>query len=182
LSLGQKEYLRTVAFTPRYEYSHTNLLRSIISFKYQLKYFSQKTQSDLNSKHYEFGYSLQDILSPRSYLQTGLVALKERKMKGSRIDVDYEEYRLSLVYANQLTNVYGLDIFGEYRRRNYDDYSTLFGSKRHDDGGTLSASLNAKVLKSLRFHLKGMYSRVESNQERFSYQKYTVSIGLNKSF
>ena len=182
LLLGDGEYLRSVAFTPRYEYSHTNTLRSMVSLKYQIKYFSRKVQSDLNSKHYEFGYSLQDILSPRSYVQLGLTTLKERKMKGSRIDVDYEEYRVDIAYANQFTNVYAIDLLGEYRRRNYDDFSTLFDSKRHDDGGTLSASLNAKILKTLRFHLKGMITRVESNQERFSYQKYTVILGIDKSF
>jgi len=182
LTLGRREYMRSVAFTPRYEYSHTNILRSMLSFKYQTKYFSQKNQSDLNSHHYELGYSLQDILSPRSYVQMGLIGLREQKLKGNRIDVDYQEYKLNLAYANQFTNIYAIDLLGEYRRRNYDDYSTLFDSKRHDDGGIVSATLNARIIKSLRFHIKAMYNRVESNQKRFSYQKYTFNIGLNKSF
>ena len=182
MTLGKEEYLRTVAFTPRFEYSHSNTLRSMLSFKYQTKYFTQKAQVDLDSHHYEIGYSLQDILSPRSYVQFGLNGIREQKIHGRRVDVDYDEYRLNLAYANQFSAVYGTEIFGQYRRRNYEDHSTLFDSTRYDNAGTLSATLNARILKTLRFHLKGSYDRVESNQERFSYQKYTVTIGLNKTF
>jgi hypothetical protein len=46
----------------------------------------------------------------------------------------------------------------------------------------VAAGVNARVIKTLRLHLKGTYDRVESNQKRFAYQKYTVLIGINKTF
>ena len=182
LSLGNKEYLRTIGLTPRFEFSHTNTLRSIAHIKYQRKYFTQSPQYDLNADHYELAYSLQTILSPRSYIQANLKGIRERKHHGSRIDVDYDEFRLNAIYANQFTAIYGTELFAEYRRRNYDDHSTLFGNTRADNAGTAAATINARILKSLRLHLKGTYNRVESNQDRFSYHKYTISAGLNKTF
>ncbi|EDZ62940.1 protein containing Tetratricopeptide repeat (TPR) domain [Sulfurimonas gotlandica GD1] len=182
LNLADKEYLRTVGFTPRFEYSHTNTLRSISHIKYQKKYFSQSAQYDLNSDHYELAYSLQNILSPRSYIQGNITGIRERKHHGTRIDVDYDEYRANVVYANQFTAIYGTELFAEYRRRNYEDHSTLFGNTRVDNGATAAATVNARILKTLRLHLKGTYNRVESNQDRFSYQKYTITAGLNKTF
>nr|WP_321267824.1 porin family protein [uncultured Sulfurimonas sp.] len=182
LSLGNKEYLRTLGFTPRFEYSHTNTLRSIAHVKYQQKFFTQNAQYDLNADHYELAYSLQTILSPRSYIQANGTWIRERKHHGSRIDVDYDEYRLNAIYANQFTAIYGTELFAEYRRRNYDDHSTLFGNTRADNSGTAAATLNARIMKTLRLHLKGSYNRVESNQDRYSYHKYTVSVGLNKTF
>ena len=182
LMLGDKEYLRTVSFTPRYEHSHSNTLRSIIHFKFQRKYFTQSAQSDLNSNHFELSFALQKILTPRSYIQANLLGIKEKKHNGSRIDVDYDEYRANAVYANQFTSVYGAELFAEYKKRYYADHSTIFGSTRVDQGGTASATINARVLKTLRFHLKTGYNRVESNQERYSYHKYTINIGMNKTF
>jgi len=182
LTLGKKEYLKTVSFSPKFEYSHTNTLRSLTYIKYQKKYFTQQIDYDLNSDHYELAYGLQDILSPRSYVQMNLVGIREKKVRGKRIDVDYDEYRINLSYANQFNAVYGGDIFAQYRKRDYEDRSALFGSIRSDDGYRVAVGVNARVIKTLRLHLKGTYDRVESNQERFAYQKYTVLIGINKTF
>jgi len=182
MTLGKKEYLRTVSFTPRFEYNHLNTLKSIVSFKYQTKYFTQKPQLDLNSHHYELRYFLQDIITPRSYIQLGLNGIREQKLHGKRIDVNYDEYKLNLAYANQFSARYGIEMFGQYRRRNYEDYSRLFGSTRYDNAGMLSTTLNTRILQTLRFHIKGSYDRVESNQKVFSYEKYTITIGINKTF
>ncbi|NPA60209.1 MAG: DUF560 domain-containing protein, partial [Epsilonproteobacteria bacterium] len=182
LKLGSLEYLRTRYIDPRIEYNHTTTLKSMLHFKYQRKYFSQDAQSDLDSKHYEIGYALQKILSPRSYIQANLSGLREKKKQGRRIDVDYDEYRVSVAYANQFTTIYATEVFAEYRRRTYEDYSTLFRSTRVDNAGMLSGVLNAKILESLRFHLKTSYNRVWSNQAKFAFHKYTITAGINKTF
>ncbi|MCK9490889.1 MAG: surface lipoprotein assembly modifier [Sulfurimonas sp.] len=182
LTLGKKEYLRTASLTPRFEYSHSNTLRSIAHIKYQKKFFSKDAQYDLDANHYELAYSLQKILTPRSFIQANITAIREAKLHGQRIDVDYDEYRANLLYANQFTAIFGSEIFAQYRKRMYKDYSKLFGNTRDDDGGTIAVNLNARILKTLRFHIKGSYNRVESNQERFSYHKHTIAIGLNKTF
>ncbi len=182
LYISNVDYMRSLYLTPRYELSHSTTLRSITYFKYQRKYFLRETEKDLDSNHCELAYSLQSILSPRSYIQGTFTGIKESRIQGTRIDVNYVEYRANVVYANQFTPIYGTELFAEYRRRNYDDFSTLFASTRSDDAGTLTGSINARLLKTLRLHLKGSYSRVKSNQERFSYEKTTLTFGLNKTF
>lgn len=179
LKLGSLKYLSTLSLTPRVEYSHTNTLRSMGHIKYQKKDFSREEQLGLDANHYELAYSLQGILSPRSYIQVNIKGITERKKDGERVDVDYDEYRLSAIYANQFTAIYGSEFFAEYRKRDYKDYSELFSSIRGDNGGTVAATLNAKVMKYMRLHLKGYYSRVNSNQTRYSYDKYTLTAGLN---
>ncbi len=183
LSLGNKEYLRSYSIYPRYEYSHTNTFRSISHLKYMAKNFTQQAQIDLDSDHYELAYALQKILSPRSYIQSTITVLAERKVRGTRIDVDYDEFRINLVYAKQFTAIYGTELYAEYRRRGYLDAATTnYSNKRVDNAGTAVATINAKIMRTLRLHLKGSYNRVESNQDRFTYHKYTVTAGLNKTF
>ena len=182
LYLGSSDYLHTLSFIPRFEYSHTNSLKSISHIKYQTKTFQQTAQSDLDSKHYELAYSLQEILSPRSYIQGNIILLQEKKEQGSRDDVDYREYRVSGVYANQLSSLYSGELFAEYRGRNYSDYSTLFASKREDKGIMLAGTFNVKLDNTLRVHLKMDYHRVDSNQGKYAYEKYTITTGINKKF
>ncbi|MFT7005021.1 MAG: hypothetical protein ACJAWW_002387 [Sulfurimonas sp.] len=183
LSVGKEEYLRTFSLSPRLEFNHTTALKSMTHLKYQRKFFTRDSDYDLNSDHYELEYALQSILSPRSYIRGKLKATTERKHHGSRIDVDYDEYRAGIVYAKQFTGTYGAEVSAEYRRRAYrDSATTVYSNKREDNAGATALTLNAKILKTLRFHVKGTYDRVESNQDVFTYQKYTLSAGINKTF
>lgn len=182
MTFGKELYMKTVSFMPRFEYAHTNNVRSITYFKYQTKFFQQTAQSDFNANHSELSYGLQDILSPRSYVQSNLTAIQEKKQKGARTDVDYKEYRLDAIYANQFTPTYGGELYAEIRKRKYDDFTPLLGSTRDDTSKTLSASVSAKILQTLRFRIKALYNRVDSNQDVFSYQKYTVFAGITKTF
>lgn len=182
LFIASRNYLQTISLIPRYEYAHTTTLKSIVYFKYQRKYYQQELAKDLNANHYELSYTMQKILSPRSYLQATLLGINEAKVQGNRVDVDYMEYRANVAYANQFTTRYGANASAQYRKRDYRDYSTLFGSTRDDDGVTLRAGATAEIFEEFSLGLKGTYSRVESNQNRYSYEKYTLSLGLNKTF
>lgn len=110
------------------------------------------------------------------------MGVQEKKQKGSRIDVDYSEYKLNTIYVNQFTPTYGGELYAEIKKRKYDDYSSLFDSTRDDVSRSVSASVSAKILQTLRFKVKALYNRVDSNQDLFGYQKYTVSAGIVKTF
>jgi len=182
LFLGNVDYMRTLSVVPRFEYSHTNSLKSMAHIKYQNKSYKQKPQADLAANHYELAYFLQDILTPSSYIQGNSIFLQEKKIKGTRDDVDYFEYRFSAIYANQLSAKYGAEIFGEYRGRYYSDKSTLFNSVRSDQGFLIMGTFNMKIKKHLQLHIKSDYNRVQSNQAIFSYGKFTITTGLNVTF
>jgi len=182
LRLGKQNYLKSTYLIPRYQYAHTTALRSIAYFKYQRKSFQRASEYDLDLNHYELSYALQKILSPRSYIQATLTGIKEKKLHGTRIDVDYNEYRADIAYAKQFTPVYGTELSARYRKRNYADFSTLLNSTRSDDGITVGITLNAKILQTLTLHIKDTYNRVDSNQAPFTYKKNTIMLGVIKTF
>lgn len=182
LTLAKQDYLHSVFFVPSYGYEHTTTLTSMIYMKYQRKFFQRASEYDLNADRYELGYSLKKTLSPREFMQGGVVGIKEKKHHGNRNDVNYNEYKTNIFYTNQFSPLYSTELYGEYMKRDYADPSTLFGSTREDDGMTLSATLNRNIDDTLKLHLKGAYNRVHSNQNVFSYNKHTISLGLNKVY
>jgi hypothetical protein len=182
LSIDSKTYLQSLYFKPRVEYSHTANLKSLFYFKYISKYYKRDLQKDLDSNHYEISYGIQKIINNDSYIQINTSGLRESKKHGDRIDVDYDEYRADLNYAIQLNPTYGIELYGEAKRRRYDDFSNLFESKREDKAYTLSGTFNIEISSSLKFNLKYIYNRVNSNQEVFSYDKRIISAGLIKTF
>ncbi len=181
-TLANKNYLQTLSLLPRVEFAHTNTLRSSAFLKYQTKKFQQSAQSHLDANHYELSYGLQNILSPRSYVQVNATAIQEKKVRGEEIYVNYDEYKLDATYANQFTPIYGGEFYAQWRKRVYEDESTLFASTRGDNGLNLGVGLNAKLMDTLRLKLKTAYERVDSNQNVFSYEKYTLSLGVIKTF
>lgn len=182
MTLGDKSYLQTLSLMPRFEYEHTKTLRSIVHFKYQVKDFQQSAQKDLDANHYELSYGLQSILSPRSYIQANITGVQEKKKHGTRVDVNYDEYKLDVVYANQFTPLYGAELYAQIRERKYDDYSTLFNSTRDDLSKSIGVGMSVKVFESLLLRLNARYDKVDSNQNVFSYEKQTLSAGVVKTF
>ena len=180
--LGDEKYLSTIFVMPRLEYSHSNTLKSISYIKYQKKMFEQEDQYDLDAHKYEFSYGIQNILSPRSYLFANSIATKETKVRDTNIYVNYNEYKLGLTYANQFSSNFGIDLYAQPRLRTYHDYSSGFDSIRKDIGGIGSAALTMKLMQTLRLKIKTSYEYVNSNQDRFSYQKHTTSAGLIKTY
>ncbi len=182
VTLGNKNFLQTLSLMPRFEYGHTNTLRSIAYVKYQTKKFQQSELYNLDANHYELSYGLQNILTPHSYIQANLTGITEKKIQGTRVDVDYNEYKLSATYANQFIPAYGGELYAQIRKRKYDDYNTLFGSSRDDTGKSIALSLSAKIVETLHFKFITHYDRVDSNQNVFSYEKYAISAGVVKTF
>jgi hypothetical protein len=182
LMIGTENRLQSYSVVPRLEYAHTTTLRSIGHLKYQIKSLQRDKDKVLDANHFELSYGLQKILSPRSYIQGTLIGINEAKTQGSNPLVDYIESRANVAYANQFTSIYGLDVFAEYRKRDYSDNNPPFDSVRADNAGTVAVNFNATVWRTLRLHLKGMYTKVKSNQAKYSYEKQTVTLGLNKTF
>ena len=167
---------------PRFEYTHSPTLRSIAHVKYQHKKFSREAQHNLDARRLEASYGLQDILSPRSFLQGNVFVINENKLRGTDIYVNFNEYKINTTYANQFTSTYSFDAYAELRNRKYKDHSHGFSSVRSDIGGTANLGFTIKLMPTLRFKLGTTYEYIESNQERFSYKKYTASAGIIKTF
>jgi len=182
MELGKKKYLSSISVIPRFEYHHTPTLRSIMHFRYQRKEFDREAQREFDADRLELSYGLQDILTPRSYIQGNILAINENSIHGDTNYINFDEFKINATYANQFTSKVGINIFAQLRDRNYDNYISAFGSKREDVGGLGSADVTVKIIKNLRFKMKYSYEYVDSNQDRFTYQKYTVSAGIVATF
>jgi len=90
--------------------------------------------------------------------------------------------KFNLTYANQFSSRFGMDLYGQIRKRNYDDFSSLSNSTRSDLGGIASIGLTMKIMPKLRTHLSTSYEKVDSNQNQFSYKKQIIFASLIKTF
>ena len=178
MTFGHKEYLKAFFIKPKLDYEHSYTLKSIGYFKYKNK----SVIGDLDSNHYELSYALQNIISPSSYIQTKLLGIKQKKEGGSRIDIDFNDYKLNVVYGKQFTPTYSTQLSAEIGKREYSDFSTLFNSKRDDTSKSISGNLNINLIEDLLFKVQLKYKRVDSNQSIFTYQKYTAFAGIEKTF
>ena len=182
LFLNQEKFLATVSIMPFLQYNHTPTISTITYFKVQEKKFLKDSLSELDATRYEFSYGLQSILSPRSYLQGNLLAIGENKLGGSNLYVDFEEFKVNTTYSKQIYSRLGIKLFAQSRLRNYKEYSSGFKSIRRDLAGAVNANISIKIFSTLEANIKTSYEYVDSNQDRFSYQKYTVSAGIIKTF
>lgn len=181
-TLGESHYLYTLSLIPSIQYNHTNTLCSILKFKYQNKDFIQDAQNDLDASHYELSYGLQKILTPHSYLHTNLTGASETSIRGHNIYVNYNEYKIDATYVNQFSSKFAFDFYTQAKMRTYNDYSRGFNSTRDDMGGVINGGITMLFTPTLRGSIKAIYEYVDSNQDRFSYQKFTASAGLIKTF
>ena len=179
LFLDHKKYLQTISLTPSIQYNHSTTLSSLLHIKYQKKQFIQEV---LDANRYELSYGLQNILSPRSYIQGNMFIIKESKISGNDIYVDYTEYKTNLSYTNLFSSTFGVDLYAQVRLRQYLDFSTGFGSTREDVGALMNGSFNLNIFPTLQANLKLNYEYVDSNQDRFTYDKYTIFAGITKTF
>ena len=182
MQLGGKKYLSSLSIMPRFEYSHTPNVRSIVALKYQHKKFTQTAFTDLDANRVALSYALQDILTPRSYIQGKVYAINEEHVRGSNLYVDFNEAKFNMNYANQFSPRFALDIFAELRDRRYKDFSSGFGSTREDVGGSASIGITVEIIPKLRTRLGGSYEYINSNQDQFTYKKQTLSASIIKTF
>jgi len=182
MEFGGQKYLTSFSLMPRFELNHSPTLKSITHLKYQRKKFTQTAQHDLDANRYELMYALQDILTPRSYVQANLYGTKEVSLRGTNLYVDYNELKFNLSYANQFSNLFGVDMDAQVSKRKYQKFSTGFNSTRADISKNLALGLTMKVIPQLRVRLSSSYEDVDSNQKIFSYKKQIISANVIKAF
>jgi len=179
LYISGDSYLQSLSISPKIDWNHTPTLKSLVSFKYYSKDYNNNS---LDSQMYELSYGLQKILSPRSYVQANLLASKQKKDGGVSVVVDYDEHKLNLNYANQINPTFGYEAIAQLYKRSYKDNTPMFGNTREDNVATITAAFMAKVISNTMIKAKLQYSKADSNQEIYSYDKGVVTIGLVTTF
>ena len=182
LRFGGELLVRSLSVSPKGEWKHSATLKSLFVLEYRYKEYIPEVNKNLSARHYAGSYALQKILSSHSYLQGMAGVISERKVRGSNTNVSFDEIKLNVAYANQMTQHYSIELMAQVRQRDFRDYDSGFDNTRQDRGGIAKADFGVRLLPTLRWSVAGSYEYVKSNQGRYSYEKYILSTGLNKTF
>jgi hypothetical protein len=185
LILNNTDYLQTMAITQRLSYAHDQSYKSVAHLKLMKKAFTQDAQKNLNANHYEVSYGLQHTLTPRSFILTSIIGIRERPdpINGTpSIYASYDESKLNFIHGEQFSNEYGMQLSIEFTKRKYKDYSSILLSVRKDEGFSTNLALNATLTNGFTLNTKVSYMKTRSNQPLFEYTKHTLSVGIGKQF
>lgn len=182
LLLGGDSYYSSYSIQPKWTYNYIPSLRQILALKLGRKSYFKSGDSGLNSRTLEGSGALEYYLSPSSSLRGDLIASRQIRNEGDRIDVNYNEIGTNILYTNQLVPTTIVQANVSMKKRFYDDYSTLFQSYRTDK--TLYGSLNIiqRLSNTVSLELIGNYNRTHSTLSVYSFDKYTLSMGLSARF
>lgn len=182
LRLSGENYYTSYSLQPKWMYNYLPALRQTLALKLARKNYTQSANSELDSRSVEANGGLEYYLSPSSSLRGDLIASRQIKNNGNRIDVNYNEIGTNLLYTNQIVPTTILQANVNLKKRSYDDYSSLFQSYRTDK--TLYGSLNLiqRLSNAISLELMGNYNHTDSTLSVYSFDKYTLSMSVSARF
>ncbi|MBV5322041.1 MAG: DUF560 domain-containing protein [Sulfuricurvum sp.] len=182
LKLSGENYYTAYSLQPKWMYSYMPSLRQTVALKLGRKNYIQSTDSALDSRSAEANGALEYYLSPSSSLRGDLVASRQIRNNGDRIDVNYNEISTNILYTNQFVPTTILQANVNFKKRSYDDYSTLFQSYRTDKTSYGSLNLIQRLSNAISLEIMGNYNRTHSTLSVYSFDKYTLSMSLSARF
>ncbi|MFA6188355.1 MAG: surface lipoprotein assembly modifier [Sulfuricurvum sp.] len=182
LSLGGKSYYTGYSLQPKWTYSYLPSLRQTLALKMGKKSYFQSSDTELDSRSLEGMAGLEYYLSSSSAVRADLTASRQIKNSGDRIDVNYNEIGPSILYTNQLLPTTIVQAQLGFKKRLYDDYSTLFASNRVDETKSGTLTLIQRLTSAVSLEAMGNYNRTHSTMSVYSFDKYTLSMGVSARF
>lgn len=182
LCLGGKSYYSSYSIQPKWTYSYLPSLRQSLAFSIGRKDYSRTIDEGMDSRSLEAEAALEYYLSASSSLQAQLVASRQIKNGGDRIDVNYVDISPSLLYTNQLLPRTILQANASLKSRKYDDYSDLFQSYRTDKTVYGSINLIQRLTNDISLEFMANYNHTDSTLSVYSFDKYMLSMSLSTRF
>ena len=106
----------------------------------------------------------------------------ERRKRGNRVDVDNDAYMTSLIYSQNISNIFDVKLGYTYKHTAYREENPTFAKKREDKANTFDLALSKKINKEKTISLKLTKIDNDSNIELYSYKKTTALFTFTKSF
>lgn len=178
--LDGTSYSKTYSINPKWTYVLSPLMRQSLSFKTGKREYADI--HDLDNKFGELNLGYEYYLSASSALKADIYALRQVHTKGNRIDVDYDEYALSLLYTNQIVPTTIVQLQTHLKKRDYDDFSTLFNDYRTDKIYYGAFNFIQRITPSISAEFNAGYTHTDSTLSIYEYDKYTLSLSLSGRF
>lgn len=178
---GSDELYQNVGASTTISYLLNNRALVKSELKYQNKSMLQSAESDKDANIYTYSLQLSnsfengDILNVKSYYKT------ERKLRGTRIDINKNIYGFSTSYSTKLIPTLTTTFAYGYDNYNYLDDDPIL-SKRKDTSYTYTLSFNKVLNKQHSIALIGNHSNSQSNIELNRYKKNSIELLYTYSF
>lgn len=178
--LGHKKYQSNSYIKPFYSKVIFNNFLYETSLKLgKVNYADTK---DRGSFHSEFANNIKYASESFGIFDFGISLGKENELYSTRTDVTNKFYSFSLSNNFNIFDDYTLKSAVSYERTKYIDEDVNFLSKREDKEYNYSLELQKPITKKLSFLLGSNFININSNQEPFSYDKYTLKASIFYSF
>jgi len=179
--LGGNNYYMQYSLQPKWMYSYSSSLRQTVAFKIGRKNYTE-TANALDSRNIQMQAGLEYYFTPANSLRGELFSSRQIKNSGNRVDVNYNETGANFLYTNQLLPMSILQANMGVKRRDYDDYSTLFQSNRTDKTVYGSINLIQRLTKAVSLEFLGNYNHTDSTISIYHFDKYTLGLSLSTRF
>lgn len=180
--LGGKNYYLNYSLQPKWMYSYSSSLRQTLALKAGRKDYVQTADSALESRDFQIQGGLEYYFTPANSVRGEVVLARQIKNGGDRVDINYNETGANILYTNQWLPMSILQANLSLKRRDYDDYSSLFRSNRIDN--TVYGSINfiQRLTKAVSLEVLGNYNHTDSTISIYHFDKYTLGMSLSTRF
>jgi hypothetical protein len=179
---GSEPYMYTYAFNPKLWYKINNSLSLNSSIKYQKKVYSASSNHNNDATNLSLKINSNWKYKDDLQFNSGVSLEKERKVRGSLTNIDYDKASFSIGGAKNINNSLKIGLNLSYALQKYKDYDSFYQNKREDK--EYSFEINSLYNLPNKFILKtnAVYTKNNSNQVAFKYDKYTFGINVIKPF
>lgn len=178
--LGHKKYQSNSYLKPFYSKVIFNNFLYESSLKLgKVKYANLK---DKNSFYSEFTNNIKYASKSFGVFDFGISLGKENELYSTRTDVSNKFYSFSISNNFNIFDDYTLKTVVSFERTKYMDEDVNFLSKREDKEYNYSLELQKPISKKLSLLLGSNFININSNQEPFSYNKYSLKTSVFYSF
>jgi hypothetical protein len=182
LTLGDHSYYTSYWLQPKWTYSYLPSLRQTFAIKTGKKYYFQQSDIGLDSGNIDASGGVEYYPSPSSAIKADLLASLQRSTSNGRNDVDYKEYGPNLLYTNQIQPKTIIQVNGSLKKRIYDIHNDVFMSDRIDTTQSGTLTLIQRLNNAISLEVIGNYTSTHSTISIYSYDKYTLSMGVSARF
>lgn len=182
LALGGHSYYTGYSIQPKWTYNHLPSLRQTLALKAGRKHYCQESNSALDSNSIDASAGVEYYPSPSSALKADLLASRQTNINIGRNDVDYRENGANLLYTNQLLPKTIMQANMSMKKRKYDTYNDLFMSDRIDTTRSGTLTFIQRLNNVISLEATGNYTSTHSTISVYSFDKYTLSMGVSARF
>jgi len=184
LVYATQHYMNSYGFTPKYTYSFNNGLNANFYYKQKYMRYIQTSNYKRNATLYETGVSIQKSFTTQTMLSFGINAEAQRAQHFSQaknLDVESNSLGFNFLAMQVLPFHFNAKFQMQMRQSNY-LHTNLDQTKRDERFSSYNTTLSYKAYKGLLINVNWNFSKNDSNQDPYIYDKDVFSCNMIYNF